>query len=97
MQKYFIGATPYLEVLVKIRETGVLVDASSVACTVEDSTGAVIVDSAAMTKTATGTYKYVSLTLTSAHIPGVWRWRPEVTDTAIITIAYEGEFEVMPR
>ncbi len=98
IQKYYIGSHVYLEALVLNRSTGALVNADvGVDCQIEDPFGTIVTAWAAMTNTATGTYKYITLEIASTHVPGIYRWRPKVKDTGIETIPIEGYFEVMDR
>ena len=58
-----------------------LADATSVDISIKDPAGTVVVDEAAMTKTATGTYEYYYITTTS-NVEGNYQVEVDVTDSS---------------
>jgi hypothetical protein len=49
-----------------------------------------------MSKETTGTYYYAGLTLTTAHLEGIWTYQCKETTASMVTIE-EGEFEFVKR
>ena len=102
MQQWFVGSTPYLQCSI-YDVLGALADpATSIKITIEDPNGTEVVSSESMTQSAlyasnTGRYYYASWAITSGALTGIYKWRPETTDSSVIIINQEFCFEVMDR
>lgn len=95
MQKWYTGGKVYLTCDVRTRSTGALMDPASITCTVYSQEGTAVVSAAAMVKITTGKYYYDTTAIGATWLPGIYRWRPTVTDSPHTTVAYEGMFEVI--
>ena len=94
--KYYTGSTPKLYAY-NYNSSGALADTgTSMLISVSDPAGKAIITDAVMTKEDTGIYYYVSLTLATTHIEGIWTYRAKDTTSSMVSI-YEGEFEFVKR
>ncbi|MFA5436756.1 MAG: hypothetical protein WC372_12030 [Candidatus Neomarinimicrobiota bacterium] len=95
MKKYYVGSTPKLYAY--DYASGVLTDAgTSIVITIRDPKEKIVTEDAAMSKETDGTYYYAGLTLTTAHLEGIWTYQCKETTASMVTIE-EGEFEFVKR
>lgn len=85
MRKYYSTAKPFLEWKHKI--DGTLTDADTITCAIYDPKGKLVSASATetCTKSATGTYYYDGLTLSTSFLGGIYQAIVTFTDGTHIT------------